>query len=447
MEKFAVAVILYLLCLPFHNFAFIPACYHCKNVDDIDLLQAEQPFPFPVHSSCSTEHPKGELLIDCADYQYDIFGRPTNLIQAGSIPSRNDTPKSDNDQAFYCVKLTFDGNQISTNIQAKMTIRSCISNRFFTNSPRPRLPQECEHNTKLKIGKQIYDAVIRAWIQEDTFDGDTDMEVCTCNKPGCNGATRHRAGILFVFPLMLSVYRGLFHSTSNVPMAKFTVMMVFLIFCSSYITGANALQCYHCKYVEGIDSQLSHDAFPQDESCGSNEPKEELGINCEILPQTRKVTDPPIIQPIKLVDDDTDLTTESEEIDNEPGETTYSCIQINYTGKHKGTDNKIKMIVRSCVVNSHVGDDDETDELPEVCYNHPKDRIIHIIKYEHIRLWMRETVEEASLHFAPDVNVNICTCHNDECNGAMRYDDNSIAPLILVISALMTVINCKIVCY
>ncbi|CAL8092053.1 unnamed protein product [Orchesella dallaii] len=436
MEKITVTIYLIpsFLCIIHPTFAYITTCYNCKYVNDIDLINSNEPFPLvPVDESCSSSSPKHELLIECYRYKYDAFGRPTTKYTEGDPAFHNNTHEGPKDGTFACIKLTFEGNEPLTETEMSMTIRSCISIGIHHHAPKRKQAQVCYHNKKSKIGKEIYAFGVKDWIIEHIFDDEVDVGVCTCNKPGCNEGIKMRSGsllqfLLAFFTILSSCGGRMCHFTLS-KMNKFSVVLISVVFFTSQFAPAKALNCFHCKYVDGIETHVSDDTYPIEDSCGTNRPNPELGANCKYIPIYHDV---PILS---ANDSHPDSKTGSVNMDH-GDDTKYSCIKITYAGKHKGTGNGITMTIRSCVINYHVGDA-AMETLPDICYRNPKDKIFHIIKLEHIRTWVRHNAFDADTHFDAGVDVNVCSCNENACNRAVKIYNGSGTLFLLVIFQLL----------
>jgi len=213
---------------------------------------------------------------------------------------------------------------------------------------------------------------------------------------------------------MLSCCGGTYHAFH---VSKFTVLLSLTWFLSyiSYIPGTEARNCYHCKYAKGIESHFHDNSYPVDDSCETENPSDALAGSCEYLQHYHDIPGP-----------------KHEQTDDEDAiKPTYSCIKVIYEGRHIDTGIQVTMIVRSCISSSHEDDSEKLEKLPDVCYNAHKDKIEQSIKEEHVKLWLRENALDANAHFDTDVDVTVCACDKDLCNGTIRT--LSVAPALLFI--------------
>ncbi|CAL8130509.1 unnamed protein product [Orchesella dallaii] len=105
--------------------------------------------------------------------------------------------------------------------------------------------------------------------------------------------------------------------------------------------------------------------------------------------------------------------------------TTFYCDKLTMDGKVRGSENNLKLTVRSCILV------ESTLDLSNKCYANVNSKIVADIKEQALI----NIVYRYQSIFSDDAVAGICSCSTDNCNGAIN--SVNVPGFFLVVSTFL----------
>ncbi|CAL8130507.1 unnamed protein product [Orchesella dallaii] len=204
------------------------------------------------------------------------------------------------------------------------------------------------------------------------------------------------------------------------------IFPVFITLLVIIVASAEALKCYECQYWDG---KLADGTTPDDEdSCENGKtPKDELSVDCSTL-EYKLLSDGryfgvPQSFPGLFNMGWKDSTAISPHQTN--NNTAYSCVKSTLDGILLATNETVRTTYRTCVMEPNT-----TQSLPDKCYANKLSKILADIKEPVLASFF----EGAEAAWDGSSDAGICSCSEDNCNGAIN--SANVSGFVLVVSTL-----------